>query len=60
MNAVAVSFVANGIDGIFLVIAALCFLVAAIVAWFVAPRNLWATLVAAGLLFTVLTKLIHG
>jgi hypothetical protein len=58
MHPLAVSFVANGIDGFFLIVAALCFLIAAVIAWFVAPRNVWAVLVAAGLLFWVLTGLI--
>jgi hypothetical protein len=50
----------HGIDGVFLIIAALLFLIAAIVGWFVAPRALWATFVAAGLCLWVLTSLIHS
>ena len=49
----------SGIDGFFFIVAALCFLAAAIVAWFVAPRAHWATLVAAGLCLWVLTNLVH-
>jgi len=49
----------NGIHGVFLILAAILFLVSALVAWFVAPRQLWATFVAAGLCLWVLTGIIH-
>jgi len=49
----------NGVQGVFFIIAALLFLIAAIIAWFVVPRNYWATLVAAGLFFAVLTGIVH-
>ncbi len=49
----------NGISGVFDLLAAILFLVAALVAWFVAPRALWATFVAAGLCLWVLTTIIH-
>jgi hypothetical protein len=48
----------NGIDGFFFILAALLFLVAAIVAWFV-PKPVWAVCVACGLLLWVLTSLVH-
>jgi hypothetical protein len=60
MTTAATSITIHGIDGVFLIIAALLFLVAAIIAWFVAPRSYWPTMVAAGLLFWVLTLLIHS
>ena len=49
----------NGVSGVFDLIAAILFLISAIVAWFVAPRALWATFVAAGLCLWVLTGIIH-
>jgi Flp pilus assembly protein TadB len=49
----------NGIHGFFFLLAAILFLIAAIVAWFVPPRAHWATAVSAGLLLWVLTNLVH-
>ena len=49
----------NGIDGFFYILAALLFLVSAIIAWFITPRTYWATFVAAGLFLWVLTNLVH-
>ena len=58
MHPVAVAFAVNGIDGVFIILAALLFLIATITAWFV-PKPVWAVCTAAGLLFWVLTRLIH-
>jgi hypothetical protein len=54
----AASVTVSGIDGFLEILAVLCFLVAAIVAWFVEPRTRWATLIAAGLLFWILTLIV--
>lgn len=59
MALAATTITVNGIDGFFFILAALLFLVAAIIAWFVTPRARWATAVAAGLFFWVLTNLVH-
>jgi hypothetical protein len=48
----------HGIDGILFALAVIAFLVAAIVAWFVAPRAHWATAISVGLLLWVLTNLV--
>lgn len=53
------TFSAHGIDGFLLVVAVLAFLAAAIVAWVAPGHKVWATLVAAGLLFWALTDLVH-
>lgn len=53
------SITVSGAHGVLAILAALCFLVAAIVAWVVMPRSYWPTLVAAGLLLWVLTLIIH-
>jgi hypothetical protein len=59
MHTLAATVTVSGIDGFFLIVAALLFLVAAIVAWFVAPgRNYWAAAVACGLLLWVLTGIV--
>lgn len=55
----ATTITINGLHGTLLIIAAIFFAAAAIAAWVVQPRNLWAILVAAGLLLWVLTGLIH-
>jgi hypothetical protein len=52
------TFTAHGIDGVFLVIAAILFLIATVVAA-LPPRNYWASAVALGLLLWVLTNLVH-
>jgi hypothetical protein len=49
----------TGISGFFLIVAAVLFLVAAIVAWLIPPRAYWAASIAAGLLALVLASLIH-
>lgn len=59
MTTAATTVAIHGISGVFLIIAAILFLIAAIIAWFVAPRSYWPTFIAAGLLFWVLTGLIH-
>ena len=39
----------NGVGGVLYLIAAILFLIAAIIAWFVMPRTYWAAAVALGL-----------
>lgn len=58
MHALAVSFTASGPDGFLYAAAAIAFLIAAIVAYFVAPRAIWASLVALGLTLATLAHLI--
>lgn len=60
MVTAAATLTVNGFQGVLFILAALAFLVAAIIAWFVVPRNYWATLVAAGLFFWVLTGIVHS
>jgi hypothetical protein len=55
----AASVTVSGIDGFLEILAVLCFLIAAVIAWFVEPRARWATLVAAGLLFWILTLIVR-
>jgi hypothetical protein len=57
-HTLAASFTVSGIDGFFFLLAALLFLIAGIVTWFVMPRQIWATFVAIGLLLWDLTNLI--
>jgi hypothetical protein len=59
LAAAAASFTVNGFQGVLYIIAFLLFLVAAIVAWFVEPRYLWASFVALGLALGALAQLIH-
>lgn len=54
----AAGFQVNGINGVLWLLAMLCFLVAAIVAFFVMPRNFWAVGVPAGLFFAALAHLV--
>jgi hypothetical protein len=54
----AASVQVQGVHGVLLVLGALLFLVAAIIAWFVAPRTHWATFVAAGLCLLTLSFLV--
>lgn len=49
----------SGIHGVLVLIAAILFLIGALVAWFVAPRMLWAAVVAAGLCLWSFATLIH-
>jgi hypothetical protein len=58
MNTAAATVAIHGISGVLIIIAAILFLIAAITAWFV-PRPIWAVCTAAGLLFWVLTGIIH-
>lgn len=55
----ATTVTVHGITGFFYILAAILFLICAIVAWFVTPRYLYATFLAAGLMFWVLTNIIH-
>lgn len=50
----------NGLHGVLLILAVLLFLVAAIIAWFAAPRTYWATFVAAGLCLATLAMIVTG
>lgn len=54
------SIVIHGFQGVLFVLAALAFLAATIIAYFVMPRNYWAVLVSLGLLLWVLTGIFHG
>lgn len=58
MHTLAVTATVSGIDGFFYVVAVILLLIAAIVAWFVAPRALWATFVAVALMLGFLAKLV--
>jgi hypothetical protein len=58
MDILALTATVSGIDGFFYVLAAILCLIAAIVAWFVAPRAIWATFVAVALMLFALAKLI--
>jgi hypothetical protein len=60
MQSLAVSFTVSGLHGWLQLIAVLLFLIAAIVAWFVTPRAIWATFVAAGLCLVTLALLVTG
>lgn len=55
----ATTITVHGISGVFFILAAILFAISAIVAWFVAPRAVWATFVAAGLCLWVLTNIVH-
>jgi hypothetical protein len=44
----ASSFTVSGAHGVLILIAAILFAVAAVLAWVVEPRNVWASFVAAG------------
>ena len=60
MPALAAGFQANGLSGVMLVLALICFLVAAIVAWFVPGHRAGLSLIAAGGFFAILAQLITG
>jgi hypothetical protein len=53
----ASSFSVSGAHGVLILIAFILFAVAAVVAWVVAPRAVWATFVAAGLAIYMLSLL---
>lgn len=58
-NALAAGGVSlGGTSNILVLIALILFAVAAIVAWFVEPRTIWATFVAAGLALFMLSILL--
>jgi len=56
----ASGFTVSGAHGFLILIAFLLFAVAGIVAWFVEPRAIWATFVAAGLALYMLALLFTG
>jgi hypothetical protein len=60
MATMAVSFTVSGLHGWLQLIAVILFFIAAIIAWFVAPRAHWATFIAAGLCLATLALLITG
>lgn len=60
MITAATSLTISGLQGVLAVLAILAFLAATIIAFFVIPRNYWAVLVSAGLLFWALTQIIHS
>lgn len=41
MSGLASSFQVGGLHGVLLILAAILFLIGAVVAWFVVPRNVW-------------------
>lgn len=53
-------FTVSGVHGFLILIAFLLFAVAAVVAWFVEPRAIWATFVATGLALFMLALLFGG
>jgi hypothetical protein len=53
----ASSFSVSGAHGVLILIALILFAVAAVVAWVIAPRAVWATFVAAGLALLALAML---
>jgi hypothetical protein len=53
----ASSFTVSGAHGIFILIALILFACAAVIAWVIAPRQVWATFVAAGLALFALAML---
>lgn len=53
----ASSFTVSGAHGVLILIAFILFAVAAVIAWVVAPRAVWATFVAAGLALFMLAQL---
>lgn len=54
------SIVVHGFQGVLYILAALAFLTATIIAFFIAPRNYWAVFVSLGLFLWVLTGIFHG
>jgi hypothetical protein len=56
----AAGFQANGISGVMLVLALICFLIAAIAAWFAPGHKAAIVLIAAGGFFAVLAQLVTG
>lgn len=57
-HVLATGFAVSGAHGFLILFAFFVFVVAAIVAWFVAPRALYATFIAAGLALFMLAQLI--
>ena len=53
----AASFHVTGAHGVLILIAGILFLIAAVIAWVIAPRAVWATAVAAGLAVYMLALL---
>jgi hypothetical protein len=51
----AASIAVHGVDGFFVIVACLCFLVALIVAAVVGPRDWWKVGIAAGLFLWILS-----
>jgi hypothetical protein len=56
----ATGFSVSGVHGFLILIAFILLLVAAIIAWVIAPRAIWATFVAAALALFMLAQLITG
>jgi hypothetical protein len=56
----ASSFTVSGAHGFLILIAFIAFIIAAFLAWFIAPRQIWGTLVAAGLALYMLALLFGG
>jgi hypothetical protein len=56
----ATSISVSGLHGFLILVAFILFLVAGFVAWFIAPRMIWASLVAAGLALYMFALLVSG
>lgn len=56
----ASSFTVSGAHGFLVLIAFIVFVIAAFLAWFIAPRAIWGTLIAAGLAAYMLALLFTG
>ena len=54
------SFTVSGIHGFLILLAFILFAVAAVIAWVVAPRAIWASFVAGGLALLSLAMLFSG
>jgi hypothetical protein len=60
MGVLATSFTVSGLHGWLILVAAVLFFTAAVVAWVTSPRVSWAALAAAGLCLVTLALLITG
>jgi hypothetical protein len=55
----AASISVNGIHGVLILLAAILFAIATVIAWFIAPRAYWPSFVAFGLCLFSLAFLVH-
>lgn len=54
----ATSVQVDGLHGVFIILAVILFLIAALMAWFVEPRARWATCMAAGACLVALSLIV--